>query len=113
MNKNVKQLWINALQSGEYKQGSGCLLSCSKEGDKKFCCLGVLVDLFEKEHILTFTKHSSGFGPNHQYALPSIVALWSGVSRRQESILMELNDKEISFGSISKIIDMFPEEVQP
>lgn len=44
MNPEIKSEWTAALRSGEYKQGKGCLRS---EGDK-FCCLGVLTDLYAK-----------------------------------------------------------------
>ena len=39
----IKKMWIEALTSGEYLQGQGCLRS-----DNNFCCLGVLEDLFIK-----------------------------------------------------------------
>lgn len=41
----VKQKWVDALRSGEYQQATGKLKS--QEG---FCCLGVLCDLYAKEH---------------------------------------------------------------
>ncbi len=44
MNKKVKKLWVKALASGEYSQGYGALRNYSN----KFCCLGVLCDLFLK-----------------------------------------------------------------
>lgn len=45
MNQEVKKLWIEALRSGEYKQATG-QLRC----DDGFCCLGVLSDLYKKDH---------------------------------------------------------------
>lgn len=44
MNPEVKQLWIKALTSGEYGQGRGLL----RDGEDKYCCLGVLCDLYLK-----------------------------------------------------------------
>ena len=35
-----KKAWIEALRSGDYKQGHGRL-----KGDDLYCCLGVLVDV--------------------------------------------------------------------
>lgn len=43
MNKRVKKKWLEALRGGEYKQGRGEL-----EKDGKYCCLGVLTDLYCK-----------------------------------------------------------------
>jgi hypothetical protein len=44
MNQYVKQKWITALRSGEYKQTGGRL----RKGDC-YCCLGVLTDLYDKD----------------------------------------------------------------
>lgn len=44
MNAEVKQQWLEALRSGEYKQGQEQLHKTGPEGDR-FCCLGVLCDL--------------------------------------------------------------------
>lgn len=44
MNQEVKEKWVRALRSGEYKQGGGVLRS----GDR-FCCLGVLCDIVDPE----------------------------------------------------------------
>ena len=38
MNSVIKKKWLNALRSGEYKQGQECL----KNSEGAYCCLGVL-----------------------------------------------------------------------
>jgi hypothetical protein len=48
----IKQQWVDALRSGKYQQGRDQLVSC----DNKFCCLGVLTDIYAKEHGLEFTE---------------------------------------------------------
>jgi len=52
MNPEVKKKWVNALRSGNYKQGKGRLVSpCKNEdGRYEYCCLGVLCDLYSHEH---------------------------------------------------------------
>lgn len=45
MNPDVKKKWLEALRSGEYKQGKEAL----RLPDNTFCCLGVLCDLHAKE----------------------------------------------------------------
>ena len=45
LNPNA-QAWVEALRSGDYKQGHGLLRS----DDDKFCCLGVACDLFAASH---------------------------------------------------------------
>lgn len=46
MDPDVKAKWVEALRSGEYKQGKGVL-----EQEGKFCCLGVLCDLAVKNGV--------------------------------------------------------------
>ncbi len=57
MNPDVKKKWVEALKSGEYKKGYGAL----RDHTDRFCCLGVLCDLYRKE---------TGFGEwlNHNIA---------------------------------------------
>jgi hypothetical protein len=40
----VREKWVAALRSGEYTQGTRAL-----NRDGKFCCLGILCDLYHKE----------------------------------------------------------------
>jgi len=45
MNTNIAKMWIDALRSGEYKQGKFVLHNVTKD---TWCCLGVLCDLYQK-----------------------------------------------------------------
>lgn len=47
LDPKIKQMWIDALRSGAYKQGRSCL----KNHNDQFCCLGVLADVYMKEII--------------------------------------------------------------
>ena len=49
MKKEVKELWCKALRSGEYKKCKERL----KKGAKR-CCLGVLTEVYCKEHNMTW-----------------------------------------------------------
>lgn len=52
MNPDVKDLWVNALESGEYEQGRAALCQVNpRTGKKTWCCLGVLCDLAAKAGI--------------------------------------------------------------
>jgi hypothetical protein len=123
MNPEIKALWIDALNSGEYTQGRGYL---QKNGD--FCCLGVLCDLAEKEGVITHHTEDFGFdgtsttvaiyGPDYASSstmLPETVAEWAGFEGntmgrfegRVDGIntLWELNDSShYSFRQIAKVI---------
>ncbi len=46
MKADIAIMWVDALESGEYEQGIGKL----QPEPGKFCCLGVLTDLYVKEH---------------------------------------------------------------
>jgi hypothetical protein len=62
MKPEVKQMWLEALRSGKYKQGKRQL----RDGNK-FCCLGVLCDLSGLEY--------RGSGVH----LPDEVMAWAGL----------------------------------
>lgn len=85
MNPEVKQKWVDALNSGIYLQGEGAL----KSGDGKcHCCMGVLCELYrqevggkwsgEKWENQAFTDADGN--REHQY-LTEGVAKWAGLDK--------------------------------
>ena len=52
MKQAIMTRWVKALRSGKYKQTREQLREADKEDQptNAFCCLGVLCDLFAKEH---------------------------------------------------------------
>lgn len=119
MNQQVKEKWIKALRSGEYKQ-------CKKglRVEDGYCCLGVLTDLYEKENnrgkwIRVKTDLPDQFvfdvGNGYNYSfLPGTVCDWAGISRIDSSVdigdgtddLITLNDAlGKSFNEIADIIE--------
>lgn len=52
MKQAIMKRWVKALRSGKYRQTRGALRSRNKQNvaANNFCCLGVLCDLFAKEH---------------------------------------------------------------
>ena len=92
MNPDIKQAWLAALRSGEYKQARHAL-----RRDGAFCCLGVICDL----------HHRAGLGQwedrliDDQYdgdasGLPPSVLAWAGLDQRFPIVdgvcITELND---------------------
>lgn len=69
--------WVEALRSGEYRQGSGSL-----QADGKFCCLGVACDVAIKNGVPLETTHRAGdywlYG-GMTNILPSQVINWLGL----------------------------------
>lgn len=83
MNKEVKTLWVEALRSGKYKQGTGALRNDKNE----YCCLGVLCDVARKEGIIPSPRRAKDENV-YEYGtvadrrggtLPSAVYRWAGL----------------------------------
>jgi len=92
MKSEIKQLWIEALKTGKYKQGIGYL----KYRDN-FCCLGVLVDCYLKQTAQSWERGLCGihFFEKETGTLPSTEEFrsWAGeIAISQETKLTQLND---------------------
>lgn len=113
MNQEIKQKWLAALRSGEYKQGRGCL-----KRDNRYCCLGVLCDLYAKEKGLEW-EGSTIIPSESSYYLPRTVSIWAGIEngvdnwngnpvveyRKSEKSLAALNDDKLDFNKIADVIE--------
>ena len=95
MKKEIADRWIEALESGEYKQTTGAL-----QNNKGFCCLGVLCDLAVKDGHVTKRIHPSGAVEYDQSCsiLPESVMIWAGMSDTNGKLLngtylTQLNDE--------------------
>lgn len=94
MDSGLKQLWVDALRSGKYKQGAGYLRT---PGDT-FCCLGVLADVIDPEGWsgieLSVWRDSACFLP------PS-----DPLELRVQDKLTKMNDSGKSFEDIATYIE--------
>jgi hypothetical protein len=134
MNADIKKLWVDALRSGEYKQGLGCLKKMSAANQYEYCCLGVLCDLHQKhthggtwkdrvsiDTISFYIPNGHGEEKNEAF-LPPPVMDWAGLSRgnpevpyagaQQTILLSALNDgssaasfRKLTFEQIADLID--------
>lgn len=134
MNERIKKLWVDALRSGEYRQGRNLLCTEGEDGDY-FCCLGVLCELHAQEHarsgwesagfvdkrsrrpVLRYSSrpHSLGGNDTDEALLPSPVARWAGLPSTDGYIgkahigyggsLVEMNDRGLSFDKIADVIE--------
>lgn len=113
----ARNLWTEALRSGEYHQGKNYLHQKSARGDE-FCCLGVACDIAVKNgveldidttyHIVRYDKYSA--------ALPTAVAEWLGVqtsfgdfyNNGEYGSLTNLNDHGVKFAEIADTIESKP-----
>ena len=114
MNKKVKQLWLEALRSGEYKQGETQL----RKGNK-YCCLGVLCDIYRKNFGGKWDK-TGAFEDSYTYTaesfLPEGVRRWSGLNAIDPDIediaLSTLNDGGVPDCPISLTFDEIADLIQ-
>ena len=108
MNEQVKENWLSALRSGDYKQ-----TQLKLHTDDGFCCLGVLCDLYGKENNVEWNLANNGHNYEFQDKeshLPSSVMEWAGVEGQNPDIdngtetLATLNDTGCTFEEIADII---------
>lgn len=110
MKKSVK-MWIAALRSGAYKQGTQWL-----RNGNEFCCLGVACDLYNKTHKRGLDIRKEGgeyyFDGSADY-LPNKVQKWLGMSTASgefgSDALVEMNDRGKSFAEIADLIESEPD----
>ena len=97
MNPQVKEMWVNALRSGEYNQATGKLKT-----PQGFCCLGVLTDLYVKEKNQEWILQSNNpevidpedyytFEQDHDF-LPNSVRVWAGLDSVCPEVMVENDD---------------------
>ena len=117
--KEARQVLINALRSGEYKQAQGVL----KQNDR-FCCLGVACDVYRKitgegEWKVFQHEYYEGFILDNEREpgiLPRKVADFFGFIHRdgrlnEENSLAHLNDIGCTFDYIANVIEKEPENL--
>ena len=125
MRLEIKNLWLKALTSGEYKQTTGALRT--KSG---YCCLGVLCDIYRKEtgkgrwRLSGIANHQHfvdiATGKSRISMLPTLVAKWAGLVSNESDhhvspsvtisgirvSLASLNDNGSKFSEIAGVIEV-------
>ena len=85
MRQDIKERWVEALRSGEYRQGRGRLRQRSTihESDE-YCCLGVLCDLYARDQGVKWEKPNYFMNASMMHGntrlLPKEVVAWAGLS---------------------------------
>lgn len=106
MRTEIKKLWVAALKSGKYKQGS-MYLRQTYDGVKEYCCLGVLCDIYSKRRRKYVDWDNS--------ILPIEVMNWAGLQdpnptvktkKTNQNCLSSVNDiGGYTFKAIAKLIE--------
>jgi hypothetical protein len=107
MHKEIADKWVTALRSGQYRKTTGKLCRVANNGNKGWCCLGVLTDLYNNEHKQDQDRVGGGF-------LSTTVENWSGMCswdgklryNKYFTSLSKLNDCKKSKRSFKRIADI-------
>jgi hypothetical protein len=106
MKEQVKDLWVAALRSGEYKQTQTVL----HDGDG-YCCLGVLCRVLGKQFAPAYTNHERAvyLCEGSTVLLPRVVRDEAGMKSDSGAFgvarsLADLNDKGVPFDEIASLI---------
>lgn len=120
MNKEIADQWVAALRSGEYEQSQRGYL---RDGENRYCCLGVLCDLAARAGVISESTQEDGFhlyGKIGELSLPprevmDWAGLWSdtGTPRRGVLVFPETtwptltfaNDNGETFATIADVIE--------
>ena len=100
----VKQKWLEALRSGEYKQGKGLLYNPSSDS---YCCIGVLCTINgeSKEELVNCPLPMNIKRKTSKYDFAQIHQ-WEFPYEGRTETLTNLNDREaFDFGRIADIIE--------
>lgn len=106
MNASVKQVWIEALRSGKYEQGYESLCN-----NGKFCCLGVLTDLYIQANNQQWHHDVGGLYSFETEGgiLPFSVQQWAGIDAPNPyfagNYATGWNDDGASFEEIADLIE--------
>lgn len=93
MNQEIKDRWVNALESGRYRQGVG-MLHTNHGGVEQFCCLGVLSDLAHLDGVVAREYVPTEFGIDSFYrydscsvmSLSRTVVKWAELDRSNPDV---------------------------
>lgn len=109
MDPKWKAKWVEALRSGEYKQGRHSLKDTLDPKGPKYCCLGVLCDIHTSvkwsKHdpmraVIRTRRQSNEWGFSSDTGkLPTVLREKVGISKEAQNKLVSMNDQ---FGSSHK-----------
>ena len=101
MNKEVKELWLAAMENGQYEYGSGSYKEHTNPNDRDtpccFCALGVLEDL-NPETSWRWSETFDEYVPldpgktNNAYDVTEKTKVWAGLSEFQLAQVIKHSD---------------------
>lgn len=109
MNRELVEKWVEALESGKYRQANGTLCEVDKHGRYSYCCLGVGARVCGlkkiKGDVLIYGEYHDNPLLNAENQPYKEVASLLGVTAKRQDTLTKLNDEVgIDFKNIAKWI---------
>lgn len=92
MNPRIRRLWVTALRSGKYKQGTGFLRhKTASQRIFRYDSLGVLCDLYAKAHKAGWQTDEDGNSSllGNEQVLPRKVFMWAGLASGNPTIYID------------------------
>lgn len=106
--KENRREWVEALRSGDYKQGQGNLFA-SKDDREEYCCLGVACSIlgYKKQDIVNRSFLDSPYIENYEDSSKFVEKPSEKFGLRQFQIeaLAHLNDNGVPFTDIAEVIE--------
>ena len=114
MKPEIKKIWVDALESGEYEQGTGQLCKIDLITNKRYyCCLGVLCDLAAKEGVVgeKIQEHTGNvaFGIEEAFLPPPVIE-WAGVDSSVPRVAIEELPAGASLTALNDGFDVYDPE---
>lgn len=116
MDERIKEEWIRRLESGNYKQGEGYLKRRGSDGEVRYCCLGVLMEMAAEEGVITSVEDGGRwYFDSDGVGLTRKVMEWAGIEGNRGGLvatepegmlpLSDFNDnKDYGFNMIAQVI---------
>lgn len=105
MNTDLKNKWIQAMESGEYQFGSGEL----RDDDNCFCALGVLCNIIDPgKWFMSENRATRWYDPNCNTFIPENIQEEIGITQSQITNIWNLND---IYKSYQPVIDYIKENL--
>jgi hypothetical protein len=116
MDPEAKKRWMRNLRSGKYKQGRSYLCKIDRNGEARFCCLGVLADeeVYGDWHLnpsepyviyYSLISTSTSAQKWHSSMLPPSTCKRLKITQKTMHDLALMNDRGLSFKTIAKWIE--------
>lgn len=115
MDKKIKERWVKALRSGEFEQGEGMLCKVGADGQRRYCCLGVLSQLAVRSRVIPKAREDEDYGDGMPmrygadddiHYTPKEVTEWAGLDSNNPYVgdhkLSEHNDGATPYGPLAK-----------